>query len=77
MTAEERLTQIDATLTALRNVWPVVLPVLQDKATSLTAELIGQDNEQTRGRIKQLRELMDLPETLHQEREGIRAGLAE
>jgi hypothetical protein len=51
--------------------------VLQDKAQALTAELIGQDNEQTRGRIKQLRELMELPETLHQEREGISAGLAE
>jgi hypothetical protein len=77
MTAEERLAQIDATLTALRSAWPAVLPVLQDKAQALTAELIGQDNEQTRGRIKQLRELMELPETLHQEREGIRAGLAE
>lgn len=77
MTAEERLAQIEATLAAIQHGWPFFMALLKEKADSLTLELIGNDNEQTRGRIKQLRELMDMPETLQQEREGISAGLAE
>lgn len=75
--AEARLAEIDRTIQAIGLAWPVISALLQHKADALTSELIGQDNEQTRGRIKQLRELMDLPQTLQQEREGIRAGLAD
>jgi hypothetical protein len=50
---------------------------MQERRDALTLDLIGQDNEQTRGRIKQLRELMELPETLAQERDGLSAALAE
>jgi hypothetical protein len=77
MTPEARLSQISQTLEAVRSGWPSFLSVLQEKADRLTLDLIGQDNEQTRGRIKQLRELMELPEALQQERDGINAGLAE
>lgn len=77
MNPQERIDQINQGLEAIRTGWPFFLAVLKEKSADLTLELIGHDNEQTRGRIKQLRELMELPETLHQEREGIRAGLAE
>ena len=68
---KERIEQIDRTLNVLRDAWPVLLPILKEKADGMTLALIGQDSEQTRGRIKQLRELMELPETLYQERQGI------
>lgn len=77
MTPEDRILEIDAALSALQPAWPAFSAVLQDKKQALTVELIAQDSEQTRGRIKQLRELMELPDLLRQEREGIRAALAE
>lgn len=77
MTPEDRIAEIDEALRALQPAWPAFAAVLEDRKQALTHELIAQDNEQTRGRIKQLRELMELPELLRQEREGIRAALAE
>lgn len=77
MIPEDRISEIDAALSALRPGWAAFAALLEDKKQALTLELIAQDNEQTRGRIKQLRELMELPELLQQEREGIRAALAE
>lgn len=71
MTPAERTEQINTALEALRQAWPVLSSMLQERIEGLTAELIAQDNEQTRGRIKALRELMELPETLQQEREGL------
>jgi hypothetical protein len=77
VTPQERIDQINQTLEAVRNGWPFLLAVMQERRDALTLDLIGQDNEQTRGRIKQLRELMELPETLAQERDGLSAALAE
>lgn len=77
MSPEERIAQIEETLRSLAPAWQVLTALLDEKARALTGELIAQDNEQTRGRIKQLRELMELPELLQQERDGIRAALAE
>jgi hypothetical protein len=77
MTPEARLAQINQTLEAVRSGWPFLLVLMQERADALTLDLIGQDNEQTRGRIKQLRELMELPEALQSEREGIERALAE
>lgn len=75
--SKEHLDRINQTLEAVRPAWPYLSALLKERADSLILDLIGQDNEQTRGRIKQLRELMELPETLQQEREGIERGLAE
>lgn len=72
MTPEERVKQIDGQLEALRGAWPTLREVVSEKVADLTLQLIAQDNEQTRGRIKALRELMELPETLQQEREDIK-----
>jgi hypothetical protein len=77
VTPKARVDQINSTLEALRTAWTWLEPVLQEKAQALTVDLIGENNEQTRGRIKQLRELMELPETLASERDGISAGLAD
>lgn len=77
MTPQERLDQINQTLEAVRSGWPFFLAVLQERIDAHTVDLIGQDNEQTRGRIKALTELKDLPETLSHERDGIGDGLAE
>jgi dihydroorotase len=77
MTPEDRLAEIDQTLEALRPAWPHLRVLLEGKRADLTVQLIAQDNEQVRGRIKALGDLLELPETLQQEREGIRAGLAE
>jgi hypothetical protein len=77
LTPEQRIEQISAGLESIRGGWPFLSQLFKEEAERLTVELIGQDNEQTRGRIKQLRELMELPLTLHSEREAIRAGLIE
>lgn len=77
MNAKERIAQINNTLQALQNGWPFFMAELQERINALTLQLISQDSEQTRGRIKALRDLQDLPETLQQERDGIQAGLAE
>lgn len=73
----ERLNQIDQALGAIQNGWPFLLAEINERIDSLTQSLIAQDNEQTRGRIKALRDLKELPEMLKQERESISAGLAE
>ena len=73
----ERVNQIDRSLTAIQNGWPFLLVEINERIDTLTLSLIAQDNEQTRGRIKALRELKELQETLKQERESISAGLAE
>lgn len=77
VTPDVRVEQINRTLEAIRSGWPFFMAVMRERAESLTQDLIGQDSEQTRGRIKALRELMELPEALVQERDGISAGLAE
>jgi hypothetical protein len=49
--------------------------LLNARISELTENLINNDNEQTRGAIKELRRLRDMPETLVHEREGISADL--
>lgn len=77
MNAEDRIVEITRTLDSIQSAWPVLAVELQKKIDRLVLDLISQDNEQTRGRIKALRDLKGLPETLHSEREGIKAGLAD
>lgn len=57
--------------------WPFLAAELRAKRDALVQQLIGKDNEETRGRIKALQDVLNLPETLSQEREGINAGLAD
>jgi hypothetical protein len=77
VTPEDRIAQIEQLLAAIRPGWSALLAVMAERVDYLTVSLIGENNEQTRGRIKALRELMELPERLTQERDGLSAALAE
>lgn len=77
MTNDERLDRINRTLAGLGGVWDLLKAEIQARIESLTSDLIAQDDEQKRGAIKELRNLLDLPETLHQERESIAAALSD
>jgi hypothetical protein len=77
VTPEDRLAQLDEQLRAMQGAWPVLAAVLQERITAHTAQLVSKNDEELRGRIKALQDLQNMPETLQQEREGIRAALAE
>lgn len=77
MIARARLAEISNTLQAIQGAWPYVLAEIDSRIESLTVQLISQESEQVRGRIKALSDLRDMPETLQQERDGISAALAD
>lgn len=77
MTPKERIAEIDQTLSAIRSGWPRVVVEVENILAGLTESLVSEDNEQTRGRIKALREVKELPETLFSERAGLEAALSE
>ena len=77
MSAEARLSHIQQTLDAISTGWPFLQAHIEQQIAEQTAQLINQENEQTRGRIKALAGLLALPETLQQERDGISAALAD
>ena len=74
---EQRRAHITQTLSVLHPIWPLLTAEVVVRISDMTERLIAQDDEQTRGGIKALRELLNLPETLQHEREGITAGLSE
>ena len=76
MTPEERIADITRCLEALSG-WTYVTAELQALITQHTTSLVEADNEQTRGRIKALTAVIELPQTLRDERDGISAGLSE
>lgn len=73
MKLDERVEQINMLLPAL--LAPSLIGYLTDEISRLTSHLISADDEQTRGRIKALRDLINLPESLQSERDGIAAEL--
>lgn len=77
MNAKARIAEISNTLQAIQGGWPFMLAEINSRIESLTVQLISQESEQVRGRIKALCDLRDMPETLQQERDGISAGLSE
>ena len=77
MTVNERLAEISKTLEAIHNGWPFFLGLIKEREAELTEALINNDNEQSRGAIKELRRLANMPEMLKQERDGISAELSE
>jgi hypothetical protein len=80
MTREEveaRIGQISATLGVLQAAWPLLTREIQARIEQHTRSLVAENNEQTRGRVKALLDLMDLPESLQQERESLTAALSE
>jgi hypothetical protein len=76
MSARARLAEISNTLQAIQGAWPYVLAEIDSRIESLTVQLISQESEQVRGRIKSLSDLNDMPETLQHERDALSAALA-
>jgi hypothetical protein len=72
----ERLNQLDLALAACPS-WPRFAAEIGRRIDELTLKLIGENNEQTRGAIKELRRLIDLPATLQVERDHLAAALSE
>ena len=77
MIAAERIAAIDKTLSAIRGAWPALATEIDELVQPLVERLVNSDDEQTRGRIKALRELKELPSLLLAERDGISAALSE
>jgi|GEM_PF-3361079 len=77
MTPKERLAQLNQAIEAIRSGWPFLMAHLDERERVLTHLLVNENNEQTRGRIKQIRELKELPESLISERDGIQTGISE
>lgn len=73
MSHEQRLSQITAAMQAMQIGWPFIAHEINLLIEGHTMSLIGQNNEEVRGRIKALRDLLNLPESLDQERQGIAA----
>jgi hypothetical protein len=53
------------------------MSVLNERIEDHTRSLVQQNNDETRGRIKALQELLELPESLTQERDSISAALSD
>jgi hypothetical protein len=77
MNTEDRISHIGKALTALQPGFPFLVMEIDERITELTEQLVNNDNEQTRGRIKALRWVKELPEALSNERQGLAAALPE
>lgn len=73
MIAEDRIDQINRLLPVLQS--QAFADHLAGRIADLTNRLIGENNEQTRGAIKELRILIDLPAQLHAELSSLTAEL--
>lgn len=71
----DRAQQIAAALPALRAAWPALTAEINRIVAGRIDSLIIQDNPETRGRIKALRDLLDLPRQLQDEHEALTAEL--
>lgn len=72
-----RLAEITAFQEAARTGWPFFCAELDRIEADLVERLITQESESTRGQIKLIRQIKELPLTLQAEREGITEGLPE
>jgi hypothetical protein len=74
---EARISRISLTLGTLQAAWPHLTAEIGARIERHTQRLVAENDEQTRGRIKALADLLNLPETLNQERESLTAALSE
>lgn len=77
MDMDKRVSDISHWLASVSAAWPFLATELRQRMDTLTEALVNADNEQTRGRIKALREVLDMPVSLASERDSISAALAE
>lgn len=68
-----RIEHIEAALQAIQPGWPFLMGEVQAQIDREIERLVIQNNEETRGRIKALRDLMNLPDALASERAGLLA----
>jgi hypothetical protein len=73
----DRRVQIEMFLSAVAPNWSYVTKEIDERLEGLILSLISQDSEETRGRIKALRDLKDLPQALTHELAAIKAELTE
>lgn len=71
MDINARLDYLNTTLAAFDTVWPKLSGEIQSRVDHLTLKLISANNDETRGAIKELQDLLNLPESLRYEREHI------
>ena len=69
-----RIGEISA-LINLMQLWPTLRPELERQKLDLVNSLVMQENEEVRGRIKQINDFMDLPSALNQELRGLQEAL--
>lgn len=75
MIVTDRIEQINRQLPVLQSA--ALAELLNDRIDELTERLIGAENEQVRGAIKELRTLINLPAQLQFELAGYTEGLPE
>lgn len=74
---EQRIARLEQLLEALRHPWSMFTDELTTRIDDLTLQLINNDNEQTRGRIKALLDVKNMPSTLRYECDSLKAALSE
>ena len=75
--SDERIAHINRTLEAVKQGWPLLAEEIDARLGELTEQLINNDNEQTRGQIKALRWMKELPASLQSQRDSMSAALAD
>lgn len=77
MSHKTRLAEINDFLASSAPAWPHLVREIELVIAGRVEQLITKNDDEVRGRIKALRQLIDLPEALQQEREGITAALSD
>lgn len=75
MDINARLDYLNTTLAAFDTAWPKLAGEIQSRIDRLTLKLISANDDETRGAIKELRDLLNLPDTLDYERRHIQSEL--
>lgn len=65
---QERLSRLEQIIPALAQAWPALALELEARRARFVDLLIASDDEQRRGRIKELSDLLELPKRLQEER---------
>lgn len=71
--AQDRLAELSALQGGLAAAWLSLQPHLEARKAELVLALISHDDAEARGRIKELNELLGLPERLQREAEALTA----
>jgi hypothetical protein len=64
---DERLAELAMLSQGLSAAWPTLSQWLIERKDRFTQDLVNSDNAETRGRIKELAEILELPERLRNE----------